>query len=201
MESEHLSATAVTQEHFFKGTFSNHGQRLLDSLNDTTTDFITMEDVEVFRASHNSPAVELPKAAVRKEHIGIVLLNSDRHEAPEKQMNHRRDKEHFPAFLTCFGYDIQGTVHLRGYADPVNALTHDFALFFPVTDSVVTHGGNTGLQLKVPVAMINRDAVSLFNLAVEVLTEQDVVDSIREMIPHRVQSEAHSSLPLDWSGV
>ncbi len=201
MDVERLSATAVTQEHFFKGTFSNHGQRLLDSLNDTTTDFITMEDVEVFRASHNVRAVELPKAAVRKEHVGIVFLNTERHETPERQVNLRRDKENFPAFLTCFGYDVQGTVHLRGYADPVNALTHDFESFFPVTDAIVTHGGNAGLRVRVPVAMINRAVVSLFNLAVETLSEQEVVDSIREIMPAQLHAEPKSALPLDWSGV
>lgn len=201
MDFEHLTATAVTEEHFFKGTFSTHGQRLLDSLNDTTTDFVIMKDVEVYRASYNVRAVELPTAAVRKEHIGMVLVTSRRHEAPEKQANHRRDKQHFPAFLTCFGYDVKGTVHLRGYADPVNALTLDFSPFFPVTDAIVTHGGNTGLQVKVPVAMVKRDAVSLFHLDVETLSEQEVVDSIRELMPVDLHAERHSALPLDWSGV
>jgi hypothetical protein len=201
MDSEHLSATAVTQEHLFKGTFSTDGQRLLDSLNDATTNFITMEDVEVFRASHNVRAAKLSTASVRKEHIGIVLVTSGRHEAPERQVNHRRDKQQFSAFLTCFGYDVKGTVHLRGYADPVNALSLDFEPFFPVTQAVVSHGGNAGLQVKVPVAMINRDAVSLFHLDFAMLSERDVVDSIRELMPIERQAEPQPSLPADWSGV
>lgn len=201
MDFEHLSAMAVTQEHYFKGTFPTHGQRLLDSLNDATTDFLTMEDVEVYRVSQNVRAMELATAALRKEYIGMVLVTSHRHEAPERQVNHRRDKQHFPAFLTCFGYDVKGMVHLRGYAEPVNALMLDFEPFFPVTDAVVTHGGNTALQVKVPVAMVKRDAVSLFNLDVETLSEQDVVDSIRKLMPADHHAEPHSALPLDWSGV
>lgn len=201
MDPEHLSVTAVTQEHFFKGTFSTHGLRLLDSLNDVTSDFVTLENVEIFRASYNVRAAELAKAAVWKEHISMVLVTSRRHEAPGKQATHRRDKQHYLAFLTCYGFDVQGTVHLRGHPDPVNALSNELGTFFPVTDATVTHGGNTGLQVKVPVAMVKRDAVSLFHLHIEKLSEQDVLSSIRELMPADPHAETHSTLPLDWSGV
>jgi len=201
MDSDHITATAVTQQHFLRGTFSNHGQRLLDSLNDSTTDFITIENVEVFRISHDVRATQLSTVAVRKDHIGMVFLTSERHEAPERQVTHRRDKERFSAFVTCFGYDVKGTVHLRGYADPVNALTRDFEPFFPITDATVTHGGNTDVHVEVPVAMINRDAVSLFHLDVEKLSEQEVVDSIRELVPAQFHTDPLSRPALDWSGV
>jgi len=172
-----------------------HGQRLLDSLNDPTTDFFAMDDVEVFRASYNVRAAQLPTAAVWKRHIGMVLITVRRHEAPERQANARRVKQQFPAMLTCLGYDIEGTVHLRGLADPVNALSHDFDNFFPVTEALVTHGGNRKLQLRVPVAMIKRDAVSMFHLTLDTPSEHDVLASIRELVPDQSVGDPQSSAP------
>jgi len=186
----------VTAEHFFRGVVRTHGQRLLDTLNDPTTDFLAMDDVEVFRACQNVRAAQLPTAAVRKDHIGMVLVTTRRHEAPEKQANARREKRRFPAMLACLGYDIEGTVHLRGFADPVNALSHDFHDFFPVTEALVTHGGNRKLQLRVPVAMIKRDAVSMFHLALDAPSERDVLASIRELVPDQLASDPQTSAPL-----
>lgn len=195
MDSQELSVTVVTTEHFFRGVVRTHGQRLLDSLNDPTTDFFAMDDVEVFRASYNVRAAQLPTAAVWKRHIGMVLITVRRHEAPERQANARRVKQQFPAMLTCLGYDIEGTVHLRGLADPVNALSHDFDNFFPVTEALVTHGGNRKLQLRVPVAMIKRDAVSMFHLTLDTPSEHDVLASIRELVPDQSVGDPQSSAP------
>ncbi len=184
MNTHKSSVTVVTHGHFLRGDAHIPGDRLVDVLNDPTSDYLRLQNVDVFRLSHDARAATLPHTAIPKEHIGMVLLTAHNEETPAAGAS-----SEYAAFVIALGFDIRGTIRLRGCADPVNAMSREFGSFFQVHDAVVTHGVHPQLQLKVPETIIRRDFVGTLHLDEDSSSEGDVLESLRELMPSNLAAE------------
>jgi hypothetical protein len=154
----------ITYEHRFIGRVPTGGQRLLDILNDRSTDYVHVHDVEVFRNTDPETCIAtFPEAVVRKADLSLVLITGEKHEAPEKRLYGFVPKKLYHVFLTVPGYEVQGRLHLAlSSPEPVTVLARETGDFFPVTQATVSQVGGAGGSLQVPVIIINKASIALF---------------------------------------
>jgi len=141
---------------------------MLDLLNDRTTEYLHIHDVQVFRSSAPEARIaSFPDAVVRKEDLSLVLIIGERHEAPEKRLYAFVPKRPHHVFITVPGYEIRGNMFLTGAAEPVSILARETGQFFPVTQATVSGIGAVGEPIEAPVILINKDTVALFYVGEE----------------------------------
>lgn len=165
MSPSELPTILVTEEHLLSAGVTTHGQRLLDVLNDSNTDFLPVGNVEVLRRRCGTCVGTLPQAVIRKEHIALAIPAGDGHEAPAKRARTFQSKKRYAAFLLVLGYEVRGEVSLKGPDDPKIALCHEFRNFFPVPHGQVSFAGTRHAEQESQVVIVNKDFVSLFQIA------------------------------------
>jgi len=200
MERKRISTILATDQHLIKGYVPTQGERLLDILNGQATGFLHLEDVEIHRRYGKSHARKLSHAVLRKASIALALRTDDTHEAPQKRANTLMLRSTHSAFVVVSGYDVAGTVHLRGNADGVNALTLDFARFFPVSNAVVTYGGDERARITAKVAIANRDFVSLLHIEKGDMSRDDLSRAVQLILEGDSTSKMEWTSPLGLAG-
>lgn len=168
MLGRRASVVLLTYEHRFTATVTTGGRRVLDILNDRTTDYLHIHDVQVFRSfAPETRVASFPDAVVRKEDLSLVLITGERHEAPEKRLYAFVPKKPHHVFITVPGYEVQGRMLLTGAAEPVSILARETGEFFPVTQATVSDVGAAGAPIEAPVVLINKATVALFYVGEE----------------------------------
>lgn len=164
-----ISVVLVVGDHWVSGLVSADGRRLLDMLNDKTSEFLTLTEARLYLAVEmTEPAATLPKAIVPKANIVFAMLLDESHEAPRKRATSFTRKEAYETYMTVPSLEIKGYVHLLQRADPAGfmlKLAKDGLSFFPVTLSAVSTVGPFGEPTAAPVTLVNRAHVDLFYLA------------------------------------
>jgi len=154
----------ITAEHALSATIPTSGQRVLDILNDPRSEFLTVHDASVLRRRDASRIATLPKAVIRKANIGLALLKSGEHEAPEKRRSCYLRKDEHVVFLVVLGYEVAGTMHLNASKDPVTVLYHEAGAFTPVANAFVSFAGAAPWAQAMDVALANQSLVSLIHV-------------------------------------
>ena len=157
-------ALLVTNEHLLGVEIDTRGKRLLDVLNDTNTEFLSVNDVRVFRRKCATPVATLPKALILKSNVGLAIPAGDAHEAPAKRSRSFVPKRRYAAFLVVLGYEVRGELALKRTDDPVAALCHELGRFFPVPRGTVAFAGTRCEEQTAQVVIVNSDHVSLLEL-------------------------------------
>ena len=157
-------AILVTNEHLLSARIETRGQRLLDVLSDSRTNFLCVSDVQVFRRRCTTHVATLPQAILRKSNIALAIPAGDRHEAPAKRSRSFVPKRRHAAFLVVLGYEVRGELALTRTDDPVAALCHELGRFFPVPRGTVAFAGTRCEEQKAQVVIVNSDHVSLLRL-------------------------------------
>ncbi len=196
MKKKRVSTTLVTDQHVIRGYVPAQGERLLEILNSQGTGFVHLEDAEIHRRCGDSHAHTIPRAVLRKASIALALRTDDTHEAPQKRADTLVSRNTHSAFVVVGGYDVAGTVHLRGHADGVNILTLDFARFFPISDAVVTYGGDQRQPIAAKVAIVNRDFVSLFHVEDGVMSKDDLSQAVQVILEDDPRTKTEWTSPL-----
>ena len=158
----------ITQEHLFNATVYTRGHRLLDILNDRTTDYLQVSDVELHRkGSPEDPVAAFSEAIIRKADLHLVIITGQEHEAPRTRLFGYVQKIRYNVFLTVPGYEVRGEMHLSGAGrpDPISVLAQETSAFFPLTSATALHA-QTGADVVVhPVVMVNKRSLCLFALS------------------------------------
>jgi len=165
MLSNEVNTILATHEHLLTAKVATHGQRLLDVLADSNTDFLAVHDVRVFRRRGDACIDTLPRAVIRKANIAFALPSGSKHEAPGKRTTSFVAKRKYAAFLVVLGYEVRGEIHLKDLDDPKALLCQEFRNFFPVPHSNVSFAGTRCGDRESQVVLVNRDLVSLFEVA------------------------------------
>lgn len=162
------SVALVMGEHWITGLLATEHRRVLDILNDKTSEFLTLAEVRLYQGSDlGEPLFALPRSVVPKARIALLLITEERHEAPARRATNFVRKDHYEVFLTVPGLEVKGYVHLTQRVDPIaflSRLGRDGVAFFPVTDATVSQLGPFGEPAQAPVAVVNRQSVNLFYL-------------------------------------
>lgn len=160
----------ITHEHRFKATVYTRGQRLLDILNDRTTDYLSINDVEVYRYSApNDCVATFSEAIIRKEDLQLAIITGEKHEAPTRRLFGFVQKIPYHVFLTVPGYEVRGKIHLtrEQKAESVAVLSRETGTFFPITSATASQAWTGEDLLSTPVIMVNKRSLSLFYLGEE----------------------------------
>jgi hypothetical protein len=163
----------ITHEHRFEATVYTRGQRLLDMLNDRTTDYLGINDVEVHRYSAPEECIAaFPEAIIRKNDLHLVIITGEKHEAPVHRLFGFVQKIPYHVFLTVPGYEVRGVMHLaaRRTPNPIAVLAREMGTFFPVTGATASQAWTGEDVLTCPVIMVNKHSLSLFALSQEPVT-------------------------------
>ncbi|MFQ5341504.1 MAG: hypothetical protein ACE5F6_08145 [Anaerolineae bacterium] len=162
----------ITQEHLFNATVYTRGHRLLDTLNDRTTDYLEVSDVELHRkGSPEDTVAAFSEAIIRKADLHLVIITGSEHEAPRRRFFSYVQKIRNNVFLTVPGYEVRGVMHLigTGLPNPIAVLAQETGVFFPVTSATASHA-QTGVDVvEHPVIMVNKRSLCLFALGEELL--------------------------------
>ena len=162
----------ITEEHLFNATIYARGHRLLDILNDRTTDYLEVSDVELHRkGSPEDTLAAFAEAIIRKADLHLVIITGQEHEAPGRRLFGYVQKTQYSVFLTVPGYEVRGRMHLadRRRPDPIAVLAQETGVFFAVTSATASHA-QTGVDVvEHPVIMVNKHSLCLFALSEEPL--------------------------------
>jgi hypothetical protein len=172
----------------------------LDILNCAGTKYLPVEDVEIHRRYGKSHARQLSHAVLCKASIALALRVENRHETPQKRADTFVARNTHSAFVVVAGYDVAGTVHLKGNADGVNALTLDFEGFFPISDAVVTYGADEKQRLTAQVAIANRDFVSLLHVDDGNMSKDDLSQVVQTILEDESTNQTEWTSPLGLAG-
>jgi len=164
MQSNEPRVMAAVSGHWLVGAMLSAGTRIQDVLNDGSTDFVHLMDVQVCGiAQPESCLATLSKVLIPKCKIQLVILPADRHEAPKKRWNNLTVRATTNVFTIVSKYRIQGELNLPTSSDdPLSTLTHQLGRFFPITQASLSGPGVK--ELSVPVLLANRDFVNCFHV-------------------------------------
>ena len=191
----------------------NIGVRVLDTLNDAASDFLMLEDAQLFREEHREHSIAtFSEVVIPKERILLVVIPRHEHEAPDKRRHARVDKRSSQGLFVVPRYSVRGDIHLTGLRDDsLYTLVTDLGGFFPVTNATI--GCPSGKSISAPVVISNKSKVDCFCLGgslsmplhqdVDVVTEAcfallsglDLADSIHPQEPEAFPGAGLTGLP------
>ncbi len=162
MDSTSTRVMAAVSGHWLLGALPLAGTRIQEALNDPSTDFLRLNDVEVHAHRKRRCVAKLPTVALPKSGIEVVMVPSDKHEAPQKRWNNRAESAAYSAFTLVGEYCLWGNLHLSSKpGDSRQTLMHRLYQFFALTDVSLSHGDGPA-PLRVPLAFANRNLVTCF---------------------------------------
>src|SRR6185295_3671123 len=131
----------VTGRHSLSCSLAHGDQRILEVLNDRSSEFLQIKDVEVHRCLCIECTEKLDEATIRKSAIDFVLLRQDKHEAAHRRPFAFVDKHPYRANLLLGEHEIEGILMLKGATDPVVALGREASSFIPITNAQLSSYG------------------------------------------------------------
>jgi hypothetical protein len=145
----------ATDQHLLEARVTTRGQRLLEVLNDPTSDFLRVLDFKLKSRDAGGAASAMPTGIVRRSNIVLALL-SDQHEAPQRRQYSYVEKKARPVVIVAGGFVIEGDLQFRGNYDPVAVVNAELQSFFPVTNAVVSYPSGFRNPMRAPVAIVNK---------------------------------------------
>lgn len=159
-----VSTLLITRDHLIHGDVDMAERRLLEVVNDSSTNYLRVRSAAVFRRECNSLVAQASDVVVPKNSLALLAPATDRHEAPQKRRDNFTAKRKSDAFVIVPGYEIFGKLYLNGVDDPVVALTHELGAFFPIADAEVCWSGAPRGGVALPVVIVNSAFISLLRI-------------------------------------
>src|SRR5688500_14413845 len=144
--SQETEVFVATAEHLLFGKLQTSGSRVQEILNDANSNFLRLRDATVFRGE-SVPLRAKPLPVLSKHQIVFVARSGSKYEALDKRRYAFADKRHSTCFVIASGYEIEGTVSLKGSSEPVAAINSELGDFFPIAEPKI---GNIGDEQSVP---------------------------------------------------
>ncbi|MCE7979813.1 MAG: hypothetical protein DYG89_01360 [Caldilinea sp. CFX5] len=157
----------LTASHRFQGEINTGGQRLQEVMNNSLTDYVQIENAQIYTLANQTEMLHAEKRAiVQKSQLQLVVIGEQKHEAPAKRQNYRVEKSFHEVFCVAGSYEVTGLLHLPRYAlDTIAILARDLKVFFPLTEATVTYDVRARSTLSANVALVNKAALSLFQIS------------------------------------
>ncbi|MEZ4735105.1 MAG: hypothetical protein R3E79_49040 [Caldilineaceae bacterium] len=159
--------TLLTASHRFQGEIHTGGQRLQEIVNNSLTDYVQLENAQVYTLANQTEMLHAEKrATIQKSQLQLVVFGEQKHEAPDKRQNYRIQKSFHEVFCVAGSYEVTGFLHLPRYTtDTIAILARDLKVFFPLTEATVTYDVRARSALNASVVLVNKAAVSLFQIS------------------------------------
>jgi hypothetical protein len=151
----------ATDNHLFTAVVPTRGNRLLEVLNDHTTEFLVVNDFRPY-SDKDEDNTARPSAVVRKANVALAMLPTI-HEAAERRMYYFVAKKNYACRIVVGDYTIAGDLSLRGAPDLNSILSSELQHFFPITEAIVSHP-ELRTAVKPSVVLVNKDKVAALQL-------------------------------------
>jgi hypothetical protein len=167
MVTKGIAVTLLTASHRFQGEINAGGQRLQEVLNNSLTDFVHLDNAQIYTLANQTEMLYAEKrATIQKSQLQLIVIGEQKHEAPEKRQNYRVQKSFHEVFCVAGSYEVTGFLHLpRSTQDTIAILARETKMFFPLTESIVTFDVRSRSSLNASVVLVNKSIVSLFQIS------------------------------------
>ena len=162
--TDRVTIIVIAGQHSFAGELENRGLRVLELLNDVSTEFLQLSEVVVHQKFFDGIIKRLPDATIPKAIVDLVLLEQGKHEAPIRRQHALVDKRTYAAFAVVGNYELRGKLMLKGAPDVIGTLTRELSSFFPLTNIRLSMVGGPAEPVAAGVALINKSKVSLLQI-------------------------------------
>jgi hypothetical protein len=152
----------VTGNHAFTGSVENRGLRVLDVLNDISSQFLKLHEVSIYRGFDKTCVQQVSETVFLKTIVDFVLLKRQPHEAPMRRAHSLISKDRHAALVVLDHYEIHGEFMAKGVIDPMLVLHPNSPQFFPIVSPDI-YLGTIGETVYSSVAFVNKAKVSLFH--------------------------------------
>ena len=170
-----IHVTLLVGNHLLTGSVIPSAGRLLDLLNNRSSEYLTITNVQVYDLidAHGLEAesllATLPHALVAKDSILLAIVIAEEAETGKQREDMHVEKRACAAFVTMPGVALRGTVHVP-YSPyhpitPESFMARDADRFFPITGVEIV-AAYDGLRLpeSVHVAMVRTAAIEVCHL-------------------------------------
>src|SRR5262245_17038236 len=104
----------ISGQHSFSGSVENRGLRILDVLNEPSTQFLNLHNVSIQRGFDETSIQRVGATLLPKAAIDFVLLKSEPHEAPIRRKHSLVAKDRYSALVVLDHCEIRGTFVAKG---------------------------------------------------------------------------------------
>lgn len=150
----------------FYGVILTGKRRLRELLNDRTTEYVELGDVEVYKV--HDPDVLFHRTQelfLRKSSLVLVVIQIEVSQTPASRLFSYVAKQRHDAVLFLPTYEVRGTLHLTGKYQVHGPLAAEGEAFIPVTNAQATAVLNTRVKLQADTVLVRQDAINAFYVA------------------------------------
>jgi hypothetical protein len=162
----YVAADFMTRTYRISGEVELRGEPLLDQLNNLNTLFVTLE--RVFVSPLLDPAVltgNYPSGEVRKDNVGIVILNQGRDGLPYRQGRYvGRDHVRRQLLLVTAGFEVRGSLPLHPSVNVPNFVRTTPEVFIPLFDATAILTARRELFFEGGAILLNRGEIEVFTV-------------------------------------
>ena len=151
---------ALTDHHIFRGTIITGSRRLSDTLNDTMSNYVEMEDVKVFSLLvPNKPSHALDSVHVKKQRLLIVAIIDEDIQQPTGRLYSYVEKVKRSSVVFVEGFQISGTMFFSGRGEGSTPFVSEGETFIPVTDATIRSVTNQRVRIRASTVLVNLSSI------------------------------------------
>ena len=162
----YVAGDFMTRTYRISGEVALRGEPLLDQLNNLNTLFVTLERVYV--SPLLDPAVltgNYASAEVRKDNVGIVILNQARDGLPYREGRYvGRDHVRRQLLIVTAGFEVRGSLPLHPSVNVPNFVRTTPEDFIPLFDAKAILTANRQITFEGAAILLNRREIEVFSL-------------------------------------
>lgn len=152
-----------TDVHIFRGALLTGRRRVSDFLNDRMSQYLELEDVQVFSVLKPSrPIREMQSAYLRKRNILLVAILREEFRDPSARFFAYVEKVAWPGILYVGPYEVHGTLFFQSKKESQGPLVRPGEIFVPVAQATVHSLLNPAVKVRAPTVLIREEAFSAF---------------------------------------
>ncbi len=154
----------MTRTYRISGELALRGEPILDQLNNLNTLFLTLE--RVFVSPLLDPAVltgDYPNAEVRKDNIGIVVLNQAKDGLPYREGRYvGRDHVNRQLLIVTAGFEVRGSLPLHTSVNVANFVRTTPEDFIPLFNATATLTARRQIVFEGGAILLSRREIEVF---------------------------------------
>lgn len=160
---------AAVSDYWILGTLELNDRRVQEVLNDSSSDFLKLDDVEIHVRETTGCVAKLDQTVIPKAKLQYVVADSCEHETPERRWNNLTAKAAYRAFAIVGDDCLSGNLHFSTKpTDTLHTWLNRLSPFFVLTEAELCIEGRGINPMKLPLVFANKDHVSCFEVGAHV---------------------------------
>ncbi len=194
MALKNIQVIAAVSDHWVLGMLPLTSSRIQETLNDSRTEFVQLDNVEVHTRTQTGCISKLNQVIIPKRKLAYIITASCRPETPESRWNHHTEKAAFDAFAIVGGCCISGNLHFSTEPrDPRHALLNQLGNFFALTEPCLCIGGPDSRKFRLPLVLANKEFVTCFSVGKTIHPKDEQLASDVNPLLHAVTNEGSTN--------